>query len=132
VQEEGRPFLGREPLEQRQERHRQIGGEVEVAIRRRRRVHDRLGQPWTDVRLALGLEPPQPIDCQPCSRRHEPPFRAVDVAVLRLVPPDIRFLHDVFGVGARAEHPVSEAEEPPAECLERGDGGPGLVHTSIL
>ena len=76
--------------------------------------HDRLRQPWTDIRLALGLEPPQAIDRQPGGRRDEPGFRILDALVLDLVPADARVLDDIFGVGARAEHAVGEAEESPA------------------
>ena len=37
---------------------------------------------------------------------------------IRLMPADVRFLDDVFGVGARAEHAVGEAEQPAAQCFE--------------
>ena len=131
VQQEGGSLLGREPLEQRKEGNGQIGSQIEVSIGRSLR-DDRLRQPRTDVRLALGLEPPQPIDCQPAGRCHEPRFGALDAAGRHLVPADVGFLHDVLGVGARAEHAVGETEEPAAQSLERGHGGPGRSHTLIL
>ena len=94
--------------------------------------HDRLRQPLTDIRLALGLEPPQPIDRQPGRRRHEPRLRTLDAALRGLVPADVGFLDDVFGVGAGAEHAVGEAEEPAAQRLERGYRHSWLAHTLIL
>ena len=70
---------------------------------------DGLGQPRADVRFALGFETPQPIDRQPAGRRDEPGFGVLDTAGLGLVPPDVGFLDDVLGIGARAEHAVGEA-----------------------
>ena len=64
VQEKGGSLLGRKSFEQREERYREIVGEIEVTIRRRV-GHDRLRQPLADVRLTFGLEPSQPVDCQP-------------------------------------------------------------------
>jgi hypothetical protein len=42
VKQKGRPLLGCEPLEQREEGHGEIVGEVDVVIGRGRR-HDRFG-----------------------------------------------------------------------------------------
>ena len=131
VQQESGALLGRKPFEQREEGHRKIIGQVEVAIRRRRR-DDRLRQPLTDVGLALGLEPPQPIDRQPARCRDEPRFRILDLVVLRLVPADVRVLDDILGIGARAEHAIGEAEQAAAQRLESGRRDPGLRHTFIL
>ena len=56
---------GAEPLEQHQEGDGEIRGQLETAIRRRRRLpHHRLGQPRADVRLALLLERAKAIDRQ--------------------------------------------------------------------
>ena len=49
-----------------------------------------------------------------------------------LVPADVRFLDDVLGVGARAEHAIGEAEEPAAQRLERGRPRFRSGHTFIL
>ena len=61
-------------------------------------VDDRLGQPLTDVRLALGLQPAQPIDRQPGRGRDEPRFGILDAAGCRLVPADVGVLDDVLGI----------------------------------
>jgi hypothetical protein len=61
VEQERCALLWRETLEQCEEGDGEIVGKVEMAIRRGF-GHDRRRQPLTDVRLTLGLEPPEPID----------------------------------------------------------------------
>jgi hypothetical protein len=99
VEEKRGPLIWCEALEQGQEGDRQIAGEVEIVVRRRG-GHDRLRQPWPHVRFALGPEPPQPIDCQPARGRYQPCFRRFDNSGADIVPANIRFLDDVFGVRA--------------------------------
>ena len=48
------------------------------------------------------------------------------------MPANIRFLHEILGIGARAEHPVCEAEETPPHRLEGGQRNSVDVHISIL
>jgi hypothetical protein len=117
VQEKGGSLVGREPLEQRQERHGQVVGQIELPVWRRVR-HDRFRQPLPDVRLALGLQPPQPIDRQPAGCGHQPRFRVFDTRPIDLVPAKISLLDDVLGVGARTQHPVRQAEEASTQCFE--------------
>ncbi len=49
----------------------------------------------------------------------EPRFGVFDTVALGLVPADIGVLDDVFGVSARADHAVRDAEEAAAQRLER-------------
>jgi hypothetical protein len=49
-----------------------------------------------------------------------------------LVPPHVRFLDDVFRIGARAEHTIGKAEEPTSQCFKSCARGSALVHTHIL
>ena len=44
------------------------------------------------------------------------------------MPAHVGFLDDVFGVGARAEHAIREAEEPAAHRFECRDRGSRLCH----
>ena len=90
--------------------------------------HDRFGQPLTDIRFPLGLEAAQPIDRQPSRRRDQPRVRVLDGALLCLVPADVRLLHDVLGVGARAGHAIREAEEASADRFEDGYRNLGRIH----
>ena len=61
VKEESGPLFRGEPFEQREERDREIVGEVEVPIRRWVR-DDGLGQPRAGVGLTLGLAAAKPIE----------------------------------------------------------------------
>ena len=128
VQQEGRAFLGGQLFEQREKRDGEIVRDVERAVGRRRR-HDRFGQPGADVRFALGFEAPQAIDGQPAGRGDEPRFRVFDTVALCLVPAEVRVLDDVFGVSARADHPVGDAKKAAAQRLERRYLSPRLGHT---
>ena len=120
--------VGREPLEERQKRHREIVGKVEIAMGRQTIVHNRLRQPGTDVRFSLGFEPAQPIDREPSRGPDEPRLRVVDAALVRLMPAEIRLLHDVLGVGAGAEHPVRQTKQAPPERFEHSGRGVRPIH----
>ena len=123
VQQERRPFFGREPLEQHEERDRQVGGQLGVPIGRRRwRADERLGQPGPDVGLALHLERAQAVDREARRGRHQPGLGVAHGRLVGLVPADVGLLHDVFGLGSRAEHAVGEAEEARLDGVEGGSG----------
>ena len=98
VQQEGGALLGCQPLQEGQEGHGQVVRQLEVAVRRGR-ADERLGQPRSDVRFPLGLQPPQPVDRQAAGRRDQPRLGVVDPGLVRLMPPDVRLLDDVLGIG---------------------------------
>jgi hypothetical protein len=69
-----------------------------------------------------GFQGAQAIDGEPRRRGHQPRLRVAHGVRLSLVPPHVGLLHDVFGVGTRAEHPVGQAEQAVTEGFERSSG----------
>ena len=132
VQQERRALIRRQPLEHRQEGDGEIGGELEVAIRRR-----------ASVTIGSGSQGPTYASRSVLSRRSRSmASRVVAVTshasglsmprLIRLMPADVGLLHDVLGVGARTEHAVGEAEEPAAQRFEDGRRHLGSSHPFIL
>jgi len=81
------------------------------------RRRDRLRQPVAYVAQPLGLGATQPVDRQARDHGHEPPFGRDDVVVLRLIPAQEGFLHEVFGFLHVTQHPIRDSEEPRAVVL---------------
>jgi len=71
-----------------------------------------LPAPTIGTAAAPALPPPSAVQVASGAKRAS--IRILDTLVLDLVPADVRFLDDIFGVGARAEHAVGKAEESPA------------------
>jgi hypothetical protein len=108
----------RELLEHDEERLRQRVGQLGPRARPRRRVlHQRLGQPRSDVRLAPDPRQPQVIDREAGRHGRDPCGRLVE-GLPGARQPQQRLLHDVLGVGDAAEHPVGDAEPVAPEGLE--------------
>src|SRR5687768_10624907 len=72
VQQEGGPLERRQPVERQEQRDRQILGQLGAAVgRERRRVDNRLRQPWTDVLLMPRARRRQHIETNPRGSGHE-------------------------------------------------------------
>jgi hypothetical protein len=111
-QEERRALGRRQPLEQAQERQRQV---VDVGGGRGR---DRLGQPRPDVGLAAGPRRAQLIEGEPRHHRHQEAARVAHRRAIGGQPAHPRLLEDVVGVGGAAQHAVGDAEQPRPVGLE--------------
>ena len=119
AQQEGGTLLGRKPLEQNEECHREVGRELRPMIRRDAGGRDRFGQPRSHVAKTLRLGAPQAIDRETRDDRHEPTFLRDDVVVARLVPAEKRLLHEILRLLHVAQHAIGNAEQPRAKALER-------------
>ena len=122
VQQQHGSLLGREPLQQCQQRHRQRVGRLGVPGRIVLAVgDDRLRQPLAEVALAPGARRPQLVDRQP--RRDGGRIgtgRGDLLAFLeRLVHAQQRLLHDVFGFGDAAQHAVGDREGHRPQLVEK-------------
>jgi hypothetical protein len=74
-------------------------------------IDHRLGQPLADVNLAPRLRRLHPIETQACHNGAEIAARLLDRRAVRCVPTQIGVLHDVLGLGARAEHAIREPSQ---------------------
>ncbi len=83
-----------------------------------RRFDHRLGQPRADVRLAPRPRRLHAVEAEPRHDPREVRARLDDLVGRRILPAQERVLHDVLGLGDRAEHAVREAHEERAMRLE--------------
>ena len=104
---EHRALDRRQALEQHE--HRQRHGLLGLHGGRRLRLDQGLGKPRALVGLAAHARGAQDVDRQPRGDRRQP--RALVLDVTRGLPPQVRLLHDVLGLGDRAEHSVGDREE---------------------
>jgi hypothetical protein len=87
VQQERRPFFGRQPLEQHEERDRQVGGQLDVPIgRSRRRADQRLGSHGPSYASRSTLRAAQPVDRHARGRGHQPGLGIAYRRFVGLVP----------------------------------------------
>jgi len=128
-QYEHRALGGRQRLKHSEHRERHALGELDV-VGHVRGGEQRLGQPLTDVLLTPPGGRAQPVKGlaghHPHQERARVAYRGARVATDR-VRPQPGVLHDVLGVGGRAEHLVGDGEEEPAVGDERVLGH-GHVH----
>jgi hypothetical protein len=121
AQQERGPLLGRQALEQHQERqgqrvrHLGLVGRVAATV-----VDQRLGQPLAHVALASDPGRSQLVDAQPGDHGREVGAWRLDPLALlqRVVQAQQRLLHDVLGLAHAAEHPVRHRERPGPELLQ--------------
>ena len=78
----------------------------------------RLREPLAGIDLALRPRGAQLVDRQPGRDRREVRLRRLRLNVGRVIA-DERFLHDVLGVGDRAEHAVRDREQVRPQLLLR-------------
>ena len=101
VQQERRPLLGCQPLEQDHECNREVRRELQIALGRWEGVaHQRFWKPGTLIGLAFGFQSAQPIDGPACSGCDQPGFGVLDGLVVGLMPTNIDILDDVLRFGA--------------------------------
>ena len=82
-------------------------------------VEQRLRQPLADVVLAPPRHRAQPVQRLPGDDADEVRPRVVHLGLVDARPPQPRLLHDVLGVGRRAEHLVGDGEQQAAVAVER-------------
>ena len=114
VQQEGRAFEGREPLQRQHQRH----GEILAHLVRALRFQNRLGQPGSDIGLALDPRRFEDVEAQARDGLGQEGARFANGGAVRLVPADIGLLHHILGFRDGAEHAVGEADQPRPEGLE--------------
>src|SRR5262245_57907302 len=121
VQEETRPLQRGKSFEQQHQRD----GNVVCQIDRPLAVEDfadhRLGQPLANVNLASRLRRLHTIEAEPRHHSAEILARLLDRCAVCRMPAQIGILHDVFGLGARAEHAVGEPGQRAPMRLESYD-----------
>jgi hypothetical protein len=93
-----------------------LPGEAGGAIPRARAMAiggrpDRFRKPWPDVLLAADARGLQVIDTEARDRARQVLLRRMDRGIVRAAPADVTFLHDVFGIGGRAEHAIRDREQ---------------------
>src|SRR5215831_3217855 len=59
------------------------------------------------------------LDRQTSQDRYEQSARRVDLTSLDLLPPNERFLHDIFGIGRTTEHAVRNSKQERPMLIER-------------
>lgn len=124
AQEKGGALFGVETLEEGDEREGEVGSALEGVIGREGVGRKGLGEPRADIGSALGGGAAQAIDAQTADDGDEPVVGILESGAVGGVPAEIRVLHRVFRVGARAEHAVREGEEARTVALE-GDAWVG-------
>ena len=118
VEQEGRAFQRRQPVERQQQGERKIVGEFGGGIGRQAlRVEHRLREPWPDIDFPLRSRALQAIETKPGHDGDEKRLRVVHV--LRAGKAEIGILHHVFRVAAAAEHAIGEPEQAPAMGRQR-------------
>jgi hypothetical protein len=112
VQQEGCALQRRQPLQRKHERHRNVLRELGLCLRVGRPagllVHQWLGQPDADILLASRDGRAQLVQAQIGHQAREIGVRMLDGAFVDFGPAQPGLLHDVLGLGARAEHAVSK------------------------
>ena len=100
-----------------------VNDSASSAAKRRVAVSEyRLGQPRPDVLLALVLRGLQLVQRKPRGHRRQPRCGALHVGAAlgaQTLPAQPRLLHDILGVGHRAEHPIRQSLQPGALRIER-------------
>ena len=124
-------LLGRQALQQYQQRDGQVGCELRSTVRRwrcgrhhgreRRIRRDRFGQPRPRVCRSRRAQSAKPVDREATDHRDEPRFHGLNGLLMGLLPAKIRLLNDVLGLIHVAQHAISEPEETRA-MLERDVG----------
>ena len=82
-------------------------------------ISRRLGQPRPNITIAFTPQHPKTVNGQPCHDSSQPGGGVDDRLVVRAVPAQPRFLHDIISVGNRRQASVRDAPEAPAFPLER-------------
>ena len=112
VQQEGRAFQRRQPLQREHEGDGNVLGELGLRLRVGRPagvlVQQRFGQPDADIVLALRGGRAELVQAQIGHQPREVGAGMLDGALVHLGPAQPGLLHDVLGLGARAEHAVGE------------------------
>ena len=121
VQQEARPLQRRQPFEHQHQRHRNIVRQLARRLVVEDFVDHRLGQPLADVELAPRLRRLHAIEAEPRHHGAEIAARLLDRRAVGGVPAQIGVLHDVLGLGARAEHAVGKPGQRAPMRLERRD-----------
>jgi hypothetical protein len=118
VQQEARTLERGEPLEQQHERDRDVVRELAGRLAVERFVDDRLGQPRPHIGLAPHLRGLHAVEAEPRHHGAEIAPRVLDRAAVGGMPAQVGVLHDVLGLGARAEHAIGEARQRAPMGLE--------------
>jgi hypothetical protein len=121
VQKETRPLQRRQAFEKEHHRNGNVVREVARDVILEGFIHHRLGQPLADVEFAARARRLHPIETQARYHGAEIAARLLDRRSVRCVPTQIGVLHDVLGLGARAEHAVGKPGQRAPMRLESRD-----------
>ena len=121
VQKETRPLQRRQALEKEHHSDGNVVREVARAVIPEGFIHHRFGQPLADVEFAARARRLHPIETQACHHGAEIAARLLDRGAVCRMPAEIGVLHDVLGLGARAEHAVGEPRQRAPMRLESRD-----------
>jgi len=102
-------------------------------------AHQRLGQTHADIVLAPMRGRAQAVEAEVGGRAGQEGGRACDGGFVHLGPAQPGFLHDVLGVGARAEHAIGERPQvtgviavvTPGTFVQRGVGAGMVAHVGF-
>jgi hypothetical protein len=111
VQQKARALERRQPFEHQHQRDREVVREIARRVGVERLVHDRFGQPLADIYFATRLRRFHSIETQTRHHGAEIMARLFDCRVIRRMPAQVSILHDVLGLGARAEHAVGKTRQ---------------------
>ena len=126
VQDEREPLLGRERVEDDEQREADGVGHQRLALGLRGRaagavagrLHDRLRQPRADVLLAARAAGAQHVQRDARDDGRQPAAEVVDGVVVAAAQAQPGLLDGVLGLRRRAEHPVGHGAQPRAVVLE--------------
>ena len=112
MQQEGRALQRRQALQREHEGHGHVLRELGLHLRAGRPagllVQQRFGQPDADILLAFRGGRAQFVQAQVCHQAREVGASMLDGAFVHVGPAQPGLLHDVLGLGARAEHAVGQ------------------------
>ena len=118
VEEEGRAFQRRQPVQRQQQCEREVVGQFGGGLGRQALcIEHGLGEPWADIDFPLRLCAFQAIETESGHNGDEKSLGVVNA--LRPGKAQIGVLHHVFRVAAAAEHPIGEPEQAPAMGRQR-------------
>jgi hypothetical protein len=81
-------------------------------------IDDGIGQPLADIDFTARLRRLHSVEAEPRHHGAEIAARLIDRRVVDAMPAQISVLHHVLGLGARAEHAISEARQRAPMRLE--------------
>ncbi len=126
VQQEGRALKRGKPFEREHQSECHV---IDDGLGWIGRLHQRLGQPCADIRLAPSPRRFHPVEAQPGDDAGEEGAGTIH-RLLPAVPAQPGVLHHVLGLRDRSKHPIGEPRQPRPFGLKIGQAGIRLQHGS--